>query len=197
VEVIDLWPPLLAARAKGDAPEPIYQRQDTHWSSRGLLLTAKVLAERVRQYPWWKERAGQGVSYTRKETTFSRYGDVYSRLPERDKRGLKPESLAATQVLRPDGQPFEPDAESPIVVLGDSYGAVYELIDCQHAGVAAQLAAELGHSVDLVMSYGGGPTVRKTLMRAGEALGKKRLVIYLMSARDLYAFPDGWEPLAP
>jgi hypothetical protein len=152
----------------------------------------------VRQYPWWNElAAAPGVRYQLRDARFSRYGDIHSRLPDRDKRGLKPEELTAAQVVAPDGSFFEPDADSPIVVLGDSYTGVYELIDCQHAGVAAHLARELGRPVDLIMSYGGGPNVRKTLMRLGDNLGKKRLVVYLMSARDLYDFPDGWEKLGP
>jgi hypothetical protein len=198
VEALDLWPPFLAERKKGETPEPLYQRQDTHWSSRGLRLAARLVAARVRQYPWWNElAAAPGVRYQLRDARFSRYGDIHSRLPDRDKRGLKPEELTAAQVVAPDGSFFEPDADSPIVVLGDSYTGVYELIDCQHAGVAAHLARELGRPVDLIMSYGGGPNVRKTLMRLGDNLGKKRLVVYLMSARDLYDFPDGWEKLGP
>ena len=99
-------------------------------------------------------------------------------------------------MVNPDGTLYEDNPDSPVVVLGDSYTGVYELIDCQHAGVSAHLARALGRPVDLVMSYGGGPNVRQTLMRAGpEVLGKKRLVIWMMTARDLNDFQDGWEPL--
>ena len=44
------------------------------------------------------------------------------------------------------------------------------------------------------MSYGGGPNVRAKLLRRGEAgLGTKKLVVWMMTARDLYDFADGWE----
>jgi alginate O-acetyltransferase complex protein AlgJ len=195
VEAIDLWPPLLAARRQGDDPEPLYQRQDTHWTSRGLRLAASAIAARVREYPWWSTLPGPRVPYTATEVPFRRPGDLHARLADRDRRGLAAEALVGHQVKGPDGRPFEPDPESPIVVLGDSYAASYELVDCRHAGVAAHLARELGRPVDLVTSYGGGPNVRRTLWRAGEALARKRLVVYLMTARDLHAFPGGWAPL--
>jgi len=69
-------------------------------------------------------------------------------------------------------------------------------MDCEHAGVSAHLARELGYSVDLVMSYGGGPNVRQKLLRRGEdALGSKKLVVWMMTARDLHDFWEGWQPL--
>jgi alginate O-acetyltransferase complex protein AlgJ len=80
------------------------------------------------------------------------------------------------------------------VLLGDSFTGVYELMDCEHAGVSAHLAKELGTPVDLVMSYGGGPNVRAKLLRRGEAaLATKKLVVWMMTARDLYDFSEGWD----
>ena len=68
-------------------------------------------------------------------------------------------------------------------------------MDCEHAGVSAHLAKEIGTPIDLVMSYGGGPNVRQKLLRRGEdALATKRLVIWMMTARDLYDFWEGWQP---
>ena len=53
------------------------------------------------------------------------------------------------------------------------------------------------YPTDLVMSYGGGPNVRQKLMRRGaDALSSKKLVIWLMTARDLYNYWEEWEPLA-
>jgi alginate O-acetyltransferase complex protein AlgJ len=87
-------------------------------------------------------------------------------------------------VLTADGKPYDDDPESPVVVLGDSFTGVYQLTDCEHAGLSAHLARALGHPVDLVMSYGGGPNVRHKLMRRGAAdIASKRLVIWVMTAR--------------
>jgi hypothetical protein len=195
VEVLDLWTPLLEERRKGDKPEPLFQRQDTHWTARGIEVAARTIAARIQRYPWAKQ-LGPKVSYGSKPAPFSRYGDLHSRLRDADRKGLKPESLAGVQVLAPGGKPYEDDPASPIVVLGDSFTGVYQLTDCEHAGVSAQLARAIGHPVDLVMSYGGGPNVRHKLMRRGDSdLAAKRLVVWIMTARDLYNYWEDWEPL--
>lgn len=198
IEAVDLLPPFLAERARdagGKAKrEALYQAQDTHWTSRGLQLAARTVAERVRRYPWFKSLAGQRRTYRTKEASFSRHGDLCSRLPQAEQQRYEPETLVGHQVLGSDGTLYEDDPDSPIVLLGDSFTGVYQLMDCEHAGVSAHLAKELGVPVDLVMSYGGGPNVRSKLLRRGEqALGTKKVVIWMMTARDLYDFSEGWE----
>ena len=194
VETVDLMPALLATR--GDANAPAYQAQDTHWNSSGLELAAKLVAERVRRYPWYKDLAAHRRAYHQQDASFTRHGDLHSRLPETERAGYQPETLVGHQILDAAGNLYEDDADSPMLLLGDSFTGVYELMDCEHAGVSAHLAKELGYPLDLVMSYGGGPNVRQKLMRRGEAaLGTKKLVIWMMTARDLFDFEDGWEPL--
>ena len=198
VEVVDLLPTFLAARAgRGTAgEEPLYQRQDTHWTDRGLRLAAEQIAARIRRYPWYPELARHAQTFTSKATTFTRYGDLHSRLPESEKRRYKPETLAAHQIVRADGTPYDDDPDSPVTVLGDSFTGVYELTDAEHAGVSAHIARDIGYPVDLVMSYGGGPNVRQKLLRRGaDALGRKTLVVWIMTARDLYKYWEEWLPL--
>lgn len=199
VETVDLLPALLeqakADRAKQPG-EPLYQMQDTHWSTRGLELAARVISERVRKYPWYKAIEDHKRVYRTKDASFTRHGDLHSRLPEAEKARHQPETLVGHQVVNPDGSFYEDDPESPIVLLGDSFTGVYQLMDCEHAGVSAHLARELGVAQDLVMSYGGGPNVRQKLLRRGtKALATKRLVIWMMTERDLWDFWEGWEPL--
>lgn len=194
VEVVDLLPTFLSARSGGG--EPLFQRQDTHWADRGLELAADRLSARIRQYPWYAELARQKRTFGVRETSFTRFGDLHSRLPEAEQKKYTPETLIAHQVLGPDQQPYDDDAESPIVLLGDSFTAVYELMDAEHAGVSAHIARGIGYPLDLVMSYGGGPNVRQKLLRRGwDSLGSKRLVIWMMTARDLYDYWEDWEPL--
>jgi alginate O-acetyltransferase complex protein AlgJ len=207
VEVVDLLPGFLAARtaevaaaARAPAPAPVspapglFQAQDTHWTNRGLELAAHTVAERVRRYPWFAALAAHRHTYSTRPAPFSRHGDLHSRLPEADKARYAPEALVGDQVFTDAGVPYEDDPDSPIVVLGDSFTGVFELMDCEHAGVSAHLARELGYPVDLVMSYGGGPNVRQKLLRRGvEALAAKKLVIWMMTARDLHDFWEGWQ----
>jgi SGNH hydrolase-like domain, acetyltransferase AlgX len=199
VEVVDLLPAFLAARSGGDSAEkePLYQHQDTHWTDRGLRMAAEIVGTRVRRYGWYAELSSHKRAFSTKETSFTRFGDLYSRLPDALKAPYKPETLTAHQVFGADGNPYEDDPDSPIVVLGDSFTGVYELTDAEHAGVSAHVAKAISFPVDLVMSYGGGPNVRQKLMRRGAgALGTKKLVIWMMTDRDLYNYWEDWEPLA-
>jgi alginate O-acetyltransferase complex protein AlgJ len=197
VEAVDLLPELLAARARDKkGEEPLYQRQDTHWTDRGLRLAAELVAKRIKTYPWYAELAAHGRKFRTRPAAFTRFGDLHSRLPEAEKARYKPESLHAQQVLADGGQPYEDDADSPIVVLGDSFTGVYELTEAEHAGVSAHVARAVAFPVDLVMSYGGGPNVRQKLMRRGlEGLQGKKLVVWMMTARDLYNYWEDWTPL--
>jgi hypothetical protein len=197
VETIDLLPPFLAAREPDKVErELLFQHEDTHWTDRGLRLAAHLLAARVKEYPWYAAAARAPAKMRAQATTFNHAGDLVSRLPPKERRKYKPETLSAHPVQRADGTPYDDDPESPIVVLGDSFTGVYELMEPEHAGVSAHLALEVGLPVDLVMSYGGGPNVRQKLLRRGvDALAKKKLVVWIMTARDLYNYFEPWAPL--
>jgi alginate O-acetyltransferase complex protein AlgJ len=198
IEVLDLLPAFLAAKAqKPSAGDPwLFQHQDTHWTDRGLRLAAELLSARIKKYPWFSKLAEHRQAFTEKETSFTRFGDLQSRLPEPEQKNYTPETLIAHQVIRADKQPYDDDPDSPIVMLGDSFTGVYELTDAEHAGVSAHIARDLSYPLDLVMSYGGGPNVRQKLMRRGEAsLATKKLVIWMMTARDLYDYWEDWEAL--
>ena len=197
VETVDLLSAFVAERkASAGKGEQLYQAQDTHWTTRGLELAAKLIAKRITRYPWYKGIAAHRFTFTTKDESFTRHGDLHSRLPEAERAGFAPETLVGHQVVNKDGTLYEDDPDSPIVILGDSFTGVYELMDCEHAGVSAHIAKEIGYPVDLVMSYGGGPNVREKLIKRGvDKLDRKKLVIWMMTARDLYDHAEGWQPL--
>lgn len=197
VEIIDLLPAYLAGRraTKKNQP-PLYQPQDTHWTDRGLQLAADRIARRIARYSWYARLEQDAVEYRSKRVTFKRFGDLHSRLAAREKPRYEPQMLVGHQVIAPDGTPYEDDPHSPIVVLGDSFTGVFERTYCQHAGISAHIARRIRYPVDLVMSYGGGPNVRGKLLSRGEAdLKRKRLVIWIFAARDLYDYWEDWKPL--
>ncbi|MES1175523.1 MAG: hypothetical protein ABUL62_14470 [Myxococcales bacterium] len=198
VEVVDLLPSLLAAKAAGTGrdSEPLFQHQDTHWSDRGLRLAAGLLSARVEKYGWYAELSKHAQRFSTENTSFVRFGDLQSRLPEAEQKRYSPESLLAHRVLTASNQPYDDDPDSPVVLLGDSFTGVYELTDAEHAGVSAHIARGISYPLDLVMSYGGGPNVRQKLLKRGEAsLRTKKLVIWMMTARDLFNYWEEWEPL--
>jgi alginate O-acetyltransferase complex protein AlgJ len=194
VECVDLLPAFLEAR---DAPgEPFYMPLDTHWSHRALRIAARVFAERIRAYPWYAEAAREPVRYSTRTCAFKRRGDIVPMLPETERLNYPPMEFEAEQVVSPDGSLYKDERSGPILLLGDSYAAVFHFQDCKHAGLTAHIAEETGLPVDLVLGLGMGPEVRKKLLRRGRGgLDGKRLVIWALSERDLYDYRSPWEKI--
>lgn len=197
IEVIDLLPLFLAAKAKDkDSKEKVYQLHDTHWTDRGLEIAATAIADRVKQYGWYSSITP--AKYSIVDTTFDRQGDIVDKLPDALKSKYAPVNLKGAMVRAADGKPYKGAATDPIILMGDSFTGVFESVDCKSAGVGAHIAANSGVGVDIITSWGGGPGVRNKMLRArSTALGQKRLVIYMMVARDLYNYSQSWEPLKP
>jgi alginate O-acetyltransferase complex protein AlgJ len=197
IEVIDVLPRFLAAK-KDDAAAGVdlYQHQDTHWTDRGLQIVAGLIAERIKEYAWYAELGDKRVEYSLVDTTFSRLGDIVDKLPQDQRAAFPPVELAARQVRMPDGSLYKGDRTAPVLLAGDSFTGVFELVDCKSAGVGAHVAAKTGLPVDIITSWGGGPLVRQKMIRARQSdMGHKRVVVYLMVARDLYDYSQLWEPL--
>jgi hypothetical protein len=196
VEVVDLLPAFLAAKKEDPrSAEALYQRQDTHWSGRGLDIAASLIADRIKEYSWYGQTPK--IKYTVADTVISRQGDLVDKLAEADKTAYKPASLRVQQVHLPDGSLLKAkNPEAPVALIGDSFTGIFELIDPKAAGVGAHIAAQTGLPVEIFTSWGGGPLVRETFYRARkDKLDKKCLVIYLMVSRDLYNYGQLWQPL--
>jgi alginate O-acetyltransferase complex protein AlgJ len=128
------------------------------------------------------------------DTTFIRQGDIVDKLPENRRGDYPPITLQACQILTTDGALFQQNNRTaPLLLIGDSFTGVFELVDCKSAGVGANIAALTSLPVDIITSWGGGPLVREKMLRArSNDLGFKRLIIYMMVARDLYNYSEGW-----
>lgn len=199
VEVIDLLPSFLKAKTEDNVNvEPVYQKQDTHWTTRGLRLAAELIAQRIKSYSWYRDLSKDKAAFSNHDTATVRQGDIVERLPEQLRVKYPPVELAAHQVRNPDGTPFKSSKDAPIILMGDSFTGVFESVDCKNSGVGANIAEKTGVPLDIITSWGGGPLVREKLMRQRqETLGSKRLVIYMMVTRDLYNYEQLWAPLQP
>jgi hypothetical protein len=191
VEVVDLLPSLIDAR---EQDESIYMKQDTHWSDSGMRLSAKMIAERIKEYSWYKDVCPNPIAYKTKEAKFTRSGDIRDMLPDNEKITYRPMSLTAQQVLNPDGSFYKDNESSPIVILGDSFCGVFQVENPKYAGLSAHIAKEIGMPVDLMVAYGSGPGIRKNLARRGaSAINSKKLVIWTTASRDLYNYWAPWD----
>jgi len=194
VESVDLLPAFLAQRDKSG--EPFYMPLDTHWSNTAVRLAAKLIAARVKCYPWYHQVCPKPLKYGTRRATFTKTGDLRGMLSQMERLRYRPMKLTAQQVIGPAGKPYEDDPNSPVVVLGDSFCGVFQFEDCQHAGLSAHLAKELGMPVDLLASQGSGPLIRAQLARRGHAaVARKKLVIWTVVARDLYHYRAPWKKI--
>ncbi len=195
VEVIDLVPEFRLHRQKQD--RPLYCRQDTHWAGPAIEATASLIADRLRRREWF-EPVPKGRFETERRTVEIR-GDLWRML---DDASTPKETLSLGFVQRrTEGglEPVDPWRESPVLLLGDSHGLVFQGGGDMHAkgaGLADHLAQQLGFPVDLVAVRGSGATPsRINLLRRGDNLAGKKVVIWCMSVREFTEGAQGWRPL--
>lgn len=185
VETVDLLP---ALRGRG-----LWRRQDTHWKPQGAEAAASIVAERIRAYGWYAKAARDSLILARKDTVWMDFGDLRDRLDPAEKAKIAQEKVAGARFFGPDGKPWDDPANGPILLLGDSYLGVYQKISPRSAGFSSILSSELKVPVSLAMGWGGGPEAPRKLAALGpDGLAGRRLVVWIMSQRDLFRFPGGW-----
>lgn len=189
VQVIDLVPILSNAKEKPHGP--LYCRQDTHWSGAACVLVAEALADHIREQPWYAQAPRHPFTSVWRQAQIT--GDLYAMLG--DPAGVERESLSLRFVQGPDGHMPQPDRQSPVLLVGDSHTLVFHGGDDMHArgaGLLEQLAHELGFAPDLVGVRGSGATPsRIALLRRGDNLAGKKLVIWVFSVRE-FTEGQGW-----
>ncbi|PYI90825.1 MAG: hypothetical protein DME97_15820 [Verrucomicrobia bacterium] len=192
IDVLDLS--ALFIQNRDHARGAVFCRTDSHWSGIGCVLAAQAIAEKVRsklpQPATPKEFASEW-----KEVQVS--GDLDGLVThETHKPG--PEKVAIQSVSRKgNGAAIEPDANSPLLLLGDSHTLVYHDFLAERAGLLDQLALQLGFAPDLIGTRGSGATpVRLNLYRRSVKdpgyLAKKKVVVWCFAAREFTEATEGW-----
>jgi len=185
VETVDLWK---ALSGKG-----LWRKQDTHWKPAGAQAAADVLASRIRGYSWFSKVSATRVALSRKDTSWMDFGDLRDRLEPQAKAKVSQEKVDGAVFAGPDGKPWDDPETSPVLLIGDSYLGVYQKVAPRSAGFSSYLSSSLSVPVSVVMGWGGGPEApRKLADRGPQALAGRRLVVWVMSVRDLFRFPGGW-----
>ena len=174
-----------------------YCRQDSHWSGVGCVLAGQAIAAAVRERGWYAELPT--TAFTPRWYSTRITGDLYAALgrPDVPREEVRLRGVAAAGA-RPAAA-VAPDPESPIVLLGDSHNLVFQAGADMHAtgaGLADQLAFELGLPVDLVAVQGPGATaahveLRGRAQRDAAFWQRKRLVVWCFAARE-FTEGDGW-----
>lgn len=184
VATIDLTPAFQQARAT-HPNQDLYCKTDTHWSGYGIAAAVSAIAPQVRPY------ARGGASLSGHPLSVRVLGDMASMLPN---VRLAPESVALTQVSGP-----AISRQSPILLLGDSHNLVFsagEELFAKSAGFPENLALRLKTPVDVVAVRGSGATpARANLVRRGDQLAGKRVVVWVFTARE-FTEGQGWKKLS-
>ncbi|MCF0224206.1 MAG: hypothetical protein HUK20_08045 [Fibrobacter sp.] len=195
IDVLDLYPSLMAAKAGDESPRYSYQRYDTHWALHGMLAAMEQLATRVTQYSWYAESGAQPGTLSMQEVTTVREGDLVAHLPDSEKSKYTADTLAAMKIFK-GTEPYKGGKNAPILLMGDSFTGVFESVDQKSGGPGSLLAYATGLDVQVATSWGGGPGVRGRMMKMKKDMQSKRLVIYMMTARDFWQSPMEWDALA-
>jgi len=177
--------------------EPVYMKQDTHWSPQGMKLVADYLARVISSSDWIKDAPAR--HYKTQEVQVNRYGDLYDMLDLPKRYSIfKPMSMTVEKILNNEtNKPFSPDENSPIILLGDSFVNIFsksELGFGEQSGLGEHLAYNLGISLDIIAINDGGPTTtREQFARRPNALAGKKLVIWQFATRDLTNSESLWK----
>jgi hypothetical protein len=208
IATVDLFSAFAEERLNDAAfGDSLYLQKDTHWRARGLRLAAHVVAERIKQYPWYV--AGT-TSYTLDSVTIERTGDIVTMttLPSIKIHDLSmafaPEKTKCYQVYTmvcdsaaktTERVLYKDDYKhSQILIIGDSFSRIYQTDEPRSAGWIAHCAFELSQPVASLVNDGGSSTlVRQSLARKASLLKGKKLVVWEIVERDFRYGEEGWK----
>ncbi|MCK9181524.1 MAG: hypothetical protein M0P13_01410 [Fibrobacteraceae bacterium] len=191
VDVVNLYSAFSAAKDKDSEENLLYLNTDTHWTPRGAELAAKVIAEKVRRYPFVVDFPQR--DYMDSAVIVEREGDVA--VMAEVAKDFSKQKVIAHVVKEVSGKPFRDDFRaSKVLILGDSYSRIYETDAPLGAGWIAHFALEMRTPVASIVSDGGASTlVREKLARKSRVLKNKKLVIWEFVERDLRFGAEGWK----
>jgi len=195
VECVDLFALFAQARTNADraGASALYLEQDSHWSPAGVGLAAQAVAKRLIEKGWVK--SGK-TPYCEKPRAVERLGDVLRMLQSPAiERSSVPERVPCLQVLREDsGMLYQDQADSEVLILGDSFLRIYQHDEPGGAGFIAHLAKELNQPLASLVSDGGASTlVRQELHGRPVLLKNKRVVVWEFVERDVRLGTEGWQ----
>jgi alginate O-acetyltransferase complex protein AlgJ len=196
--------PVLADFARDAPGTPAYLATDTHWSPEAMARVAEDLAGFLRGMNLLPP--GDPSRFERRAELVSNQGDiaVMLRLPE-NQTLYRPQTVPIQRVYDKENKPWKPDVSAPVLLLGDSFVNIFSSPDLrwgENAGLAEQLAVDLGLPVDVIaINAGGSHTTREELVTQlrrhyaefeakgsvsqRERLADKQIVVYQFAAREL------------
>jgi hypothetical protein len=197
---VELFDPAPAHINAGEAPR--YLVQDTHWTPAYMAEVAAKLAQLVKRTVDLPAPE-KDPHYRRVPSQVERVGDVTDmlKLPEGQTQFL-PQSVTVQKIEDDQGNVWDTDAKSQVLLLGDSFTNVFSADFMgwgEAAGLGPQLAFELGRGVDVIAQNDSGAfATREALFHELESdperLAGKKVVIWEFASRELSV--GDWRPVA-
>ena len=221
LNTVDLYTPLLAAKADDASLGALYLDDDTHWTPRGAELAAGEIAKKVNaMVDAGLINIGEpSMDYVASDSLADRMGDigemsglnkfnvfkvqqvtghVVAQQEVSEHMEAPTDSLSDSTVVRDTVKtPFKDDfRKSKILILGDSFSRIYQTDAPVNAGWIAHFAKNISRPVSSIVSDGGASTlVREKLARKAGVLKGKKLLIWEFVERDLRFGAEGWKTI--
>jgi len=187
VLVFDPAPILAGLRKSGiDA----FLLADTHWTPRGMAVTAAALAAFLREHGL---ATGPENAYQLAPKEISGRGDIAAMLRSHiAERGYPAQNVTVEQVL--DGTALlRPKHDAQLLLLGDSFSNIFSLDNMgwgEAAGFPERLAYELRRPIDAIVRNDAGSHATRELLAADlkkgrDRLAGKKVVVWEFAAREL------------
>jgi len=173
-------------KAKRETGEDQFVPIDTHWSPVAVEHAARALARYIEKMDVLPSRPPVDYEYVAGQSRLP--GDLLRLMGLPTDQKLYPgQELPYRAVRRKYGKVATADQEPDVLVLGDSFGGIY---DQGKAGLANQLSYFMKRPVvDLTVPNGGSFAAREKLIReikkGNDRLRGMKLVIYEFTVRDL------------
>lgn len=196
VEVVDVLPAFQQYR--GQHPDAqgadLYHQIDCHYATAGILITAKAISERLMRYPSVHEGFEQRPAYSTRdavmvvppEKLLTKYLDNFDDLPET--------RWPVLSVIDEKGRHVKASKTSPILIIGDSYVAMYHK---QFGNVGAHITKEIRMPVRQQWILGRGEMARARLADQGkDYIDSLKVVIWLLTTHTINpTFDKNWKPI--
>jgi alginate O-acetyltransferase complex protein AlgJ len=192
IDVIDLAPVLFQNRTNEHGP--VFCKTDTHWSGLGCVLAAQTIKDKIHEKLSGQPRKEYAAEW--KEITIK--GDLGDLAGSNIKKP-EPEKIAVRTISdKGTGSAINPDADSPLLIIGDSHTLVFHDFLGEKSGLLDQLTYEIGFAPDLIGTRGSGSTsVRISLYRRARKdpgyLAKKKVIVWCFAAREFTESDQGWD----
>jgi alginate O-acetyltransferase complex protein AlgJ len=190
VALLDPAPSLARRQSAG---ETVYLAHDTHWRPEAVDAVARDLALLLRDLV--SLPPGDRDRYIEEHLAIEGLGDLTVLLGgAATTEGLLPrERIELRSVRSVDGRAWQPERGAPVLLLGDSFSAVFSQPDLgwgSGAGLADRLAFHLGLPIDRITRNAGGASATREALAAELArdparLDGVRVVVYELAAREI------------